>query len=197
MKKIAVLFICVFLLSGCQNINEMAVDEIMGLFSSEVKKANTYRTGYKYNLPSMMQVDVNESYIEVISTNRYNYYFYVDIVSYYNNIGNYYEVNKDSFYSSKYEINDKISYIEVNIQENDKYLIEIMYNYAKIEVMVDIDDLNLAIINAINILNSVTYNDLIIENYLGNDVLNFTEEIYDIFKTNDTNNSLVFKTEKE
>lgn len=36
----------------------------------------------------------------------------------------------------------KFGYVEVNLLKNDKYLVEIMYNYAKIEVIVDKSNLN-------------------------------------------------------
>lgn len=187
MRKVITLFLCIFLICGCQKVSDMTIEELVTSFSNELKNSNVYRVGYKFYLPSRMQIDDNGSFTEIISSENYNYYLYVDIVSYYNEVGNSYKVNETAYYSEKYIINDKISYLEINITEYDKYLIEFMYNYAKIEVMVDYDDINEALINAVMILNNIVYNDEIIENYLVDDVLNFTEEIYDIFSVNDKN----------
>ncbi len=189
MKKILIMVSCIFILCGCQNVSDLKTDEIINKFNKDVEKSNVYRLGYKYNLPSRMQIDDSGNFTEVISNDDCVFYLYVDVVSYYNKIGNVYTENKEAFYSKKYEINGKISYLEINNVKNDKYLIEIMYNYAKIEVMVDYADINVALIDSIKILNNIVYNDLIIENYLGDDVLNFSEEIYDIFSIDDSTDS--------
>lgn len=185
MKKILLLCISLFLLSGCQNVKDMKIDDTLKVFSYSPDKPNVYRVGYKYNLPSGMQVDMYEDFTELISYNKINYYLYVDVVSYYNKVGNTYKENSGATYSKKLSINDKIGYLEVNKVENDKNLIEIMYNYAKIEVMVDLHDTNIAIINAINILKSIKFSDLVLDNYFGDDIFNFQEDVYDIFKTKD------------
>ena len=57
-----------------------------------------------------------------------------------------------------------------------------MYNYAKIEVMVDKDMMNKVLINSINILKSIQYNDAIIDELLESDSLDYTEEVFDMFK---------------
>ena len=56
-----------------------------------------------------------------------------------------------------------------------------MYNYAKIELMVDYEDINLALYNCVTILKDLEYNDMIIEPLVNNKSLNFKEETYDIF----------------
>ena len=58
-----------------------------------------------------------------------------------------------------------------------------MYNYAKIEVIVDKDDINRCVSNAIIILSSVDFNNEILTNIVGDNVLQFNEEEFDIFKT--------------
>ena len=76
-----------------------------------------------------------------------------------------------------------VGYVEINLTKNDKYLVEIMYNYAKIEVIVGKDKINEALLTSISILKSVDYNDEIVENLFGSNVLNFTEEEFNIFNT--------------
>ena len=66
-----------------------------------------------------------------------------------------------------------------------------MYNYAKIEVIVDKNDIKLSMISAISILRSIEYNDNIIANLLEDNVLNFAEEEMDIFNTGGENNESV------
>ena len=91
--------------------------------------------------------------------------------------------------------NNKSGYVEVNVK-NDKYLIEIMYNYAKIEVIVNSNDIASAITNSLIILTSVNYNDDIIDNLLEEDVLNYSEETFNIFETN-SNDSNFLKVVEE
>ena len=71
-----------------------------------------------------------------------------------------------------------------------------MYNYAKIEVIVDSNDIANAIANSLIILSSVEYNDDIIENLLEEDVLNYSEESFNIFETN-SNDSNFLKVVEE
>ena len=71
-----------------------------------------------------------------------------------------------------------------------------MYNYAKIEVMVDSNDIANAIANSLIILSSVEYNDDIIGNLLEEDVLNYSEESFNIFETN-SNDSNFLKVVEE
>ena len=56
-----------------------------------------------------------------------------------------------------------------------------MYNYAKIEVMVDKDMINETIANSLIILSSIKYNDDIINNLMGKNILNYREETFTIF----------------
>ena len=69
-----------------------------------------------------------------------------------------------------------------------------MYNYAKIEVMVDSEEnINLAIVYAADILRSIKYDNVVIKNLLGEDVLTFQEEEYDIFSTVKNDSSTYLK----
>ena len=126
-------------------------------------------------------VNKTEDFNEIIVNKNIKYYLYVDIVSYYNKIEKDYKINDKAFISEDISNNDKKGYLEVN-QKNDKYLIEIMYNYAKIELIVNKDNLEEAITNSIIILSTIKYNNDIIENIMGENVLNFNEEQLDIFE---------------
>ncbi len=66
-----------------------------------------------------------------------------------------------------------------------------MYNYAKIEVIVNNKDIKEVLSYAISLLSSISYNDKIIENMIGADILNYNENEYNIFETVGSDNSLI------
>ena len=182
MKKILII-ICLLFITGCSDIRKQSYDDIINNIATRANKDNVYRTGYSYYLPRGMQVADSTLYNEAITDARYKYYLYVDIVSYYKKVTKDYSVNDNALVSKKLDYDGKFGYVEVNLLKNDKYLVEIMYNYAKIEVIVDKSNLNEAMLSIINILKSVEYNDSIIANLMGDDVLNFSEEEFNIFNT--------------
>lgn len=183
MKKIILIIIILVSTAGCTNINKLSYDDIVNNITTISTKDNIYRTGYSYYLPRGMKVAGSTLYNEVIEDANNKYYLYVDVVSFYKKITKEYEINNNAIYSSKISYNDKFGYVEVNLLKNDKYLVEIMYNYAKIEVIVDKSKCKEAMLSIINILKSVEYNDSIIANLMGDDILNFNEEEFNIFNT--------------
>lgn len=183
MKKIILIIIILVFTAGCTNINKLSYDDIVNNITTISTKDNIYRTGYSYYLPRGMKVADSTLYNEVIEDANSKYYLYVDVVSFYKKITKEYEINNNAIYSSKINYNDKFGYVEVNLLKNDKYLVEIMYNYAKIEVIVDKRKCKEAMLSIINILKSVEYNDSIIANLMGDDILNFNEEEFNIFNT--------------
>jgi len=56
-----------------------------------------------------------------------------------------------------------------------------MYNYAKIEVIVESTDLNEIINNSITILSTIKYNKDIITNLMEEDLLNYKDESLNLF----------------
>ena len=182
MKKILLILALCLLLTGCTNISKSDEDKLINeIVESKLDLTNTYRTGYKYYLPpNLVSREVNELN-EKITSKGYKYYLYVDLVSYYNNIKKEYTLNENSYLSKVINYQDKDGYLEVNLQ-NDKYLIEIMYNYAKIELIVDINYLKEGIVNSLVILSTIKYNDDIIQNMMGEDILDFNEEALNIFE---------------
>ena len=57
-----------------------------------------------------------------------------------------------------------------------------MYNYAKIEVYVEENNLNDVIYQSALILSSVNYHDKVLESLIGNNVLQYKEESFNILK---------------
>ena len=182
MKKHFILAVMIFFLCGCSNINKSSIKKIADdAINSKRNYSNTVRVGYKYYKPIQMSVIESTDYNEVLRSNDNLYYLYIDIVSYYNKKNNNYEENDISYYSKKIGTKDNTGYIEINELKDNQYLIEIMYNYAKIEVMVDKRSIKEAVAYSISILSSVKYNDVVINNTLGKDVFNTYEESIDLF----------------
>ena len=189
-KKIISIFIIILLTTGCTTIESNSYDEILtNTTNTLVNTTNINRVGYKYYLPKGMRLLSYEGSNEIISHGENIYYLYVDYVSYYNKIPSSYTESKTAVYSKNILKDKKFGYIEIKNTENDKYFIEIMYNYAKIEVMVDYDDINLAVLNAVTILRDLEYNDMTIESIASNKSQKFNDETYNIFnpKGNDNN----------
>ena len=187
MKKCLLLLTLIFL-CGCTNINEARPqDLIKEIVSSKNYSYNEYRTGYKYYLPLSMSSLSSKKYNEILTDGNYKYYLYVDLVSYLKKNEFSYTVNENAYLSETINYNDLNGYLEVN-ERNDKYLIEIMYNYAKIEVIVDKDDINKAIVNSMIVLTTIDYTDDVIKNLLSIDDMTSSEENFSLFdESNDSN----------
>ena len=188
MKKIILIFSFLFLLCGCSNINEMNYKDIINntiKFNYNNKRYNSFHNGYKYYMPKYMSIKDGLDYNEKLNSNDYTYYFYLDIVSYYNDSKLNIDENKNSYISYKFNYKDKDGYLEVN-KIDDEYLVEIIYNYAKIEVKVDGIHINEAINNSIIILSTIKYEQDIIGNLVGENKINSQEENLNVFNKKPT-----------
>ena len=172
------------LLCGCKSVQKMSIQEIIDNGTNKtVNVYNTYRKGYKYNLPKGLGVLNSSDYNEVIMTGNYKYYLYIDAVSYYNKVIETYEVKDKCYYSKPISFEDRYGYIEINEVDKDKYLIEIMYNYAKIEVIVKEADINVTVANAISVLTSIKFNDNVLKKMLEEETSQFGDMEFNIFET--------------
>ena len=191
------LFACI-LLTGCTNIHDITLDDIIELGTNRgVTVYNKYRKGYKYNVPKGLDVYNNTEYNEVLMSNDYFYYLYVDAVSYYNKVIEKYEVNNKSYISKQISYEDKYGYLEVNELDSGKYFIEIMYNYAKIEVIVKEKDINLVVSNSLSVLASVDFNDDVLKTLLDEETSQFQELQFDIFETTTTESEYLQAVEED
>ena len=192
MKKIILIVFSLILFTGCTvvRIDTDNIDNIIDVvLSKDNKLYNRVGKGYKYYVPrGMNYIDTTELNDKLYS-NGYYYYLYIDVISYYNKIDFDYKENKDAYYSRYIDIDGKKGYLEIN-KKDDRYLIEFMYNYAKIETTVYEDDINDVILNSTYILSTIKFNKNVIKLMLNDEYFINKEEKYDIFtsKFESTNN---------
>lgn len=204
MKKIAIiLLLALFLTTGCTvvRINTNSIDNILKVvLPKENNLYNRIGKGYKYYVPrGVSYIDTSDLNEKLYCDGNY-YYLYIDAVSYYYAIVNNYQENPNAYYSKKLTNGDKHGYLEINYNEKSKkYFVEFMYNYGKIEALVDKKDLEQVVLNASYILSTVKFNNNIIKLNLENNSINNREEKYDIFtiKKETDNYKLQVNEEKE
>ena len=196
MKKLILMLLLLVFLTGCTavRIDTKSIDNIVSVvLSKENTLYNTIGKGYKYYVPrGVVYIDSNE-YNEKLYCNGDYYYLYLDVISYYYKKEFTYKENKSLYYSRNIDINNKKGYLEITKMDNKYYLVEFMYNYAKIEALVTEDKINEVVLNATYILSTVKYNNNVIKLILDEDYFTNKEEKYDIFKS--TNNSTSFELE--
>ena len=193
MKKLIVLLsITVLLLTGCSIYRLDSSDfekNVDLLLSKKSKLYNVYYDGYKYYLPKGISFVSKDEYNALLLDQNHNeYYLYVDAISYYHKIENDYEVNRASYYSDYIEHGNKDGYLQVD-EDHGKYFIQFVYNYVKIEAYVPEKDLVESITNMCYILRSVKFNDSVLNSLIGENVLNYQEEDYNLFKADSNKES--------
>lgn len=200
MKKIVILLLLCIVLTGC-TIVRIDTTNIDNTISVVLSKDNTLYNqigkGYKYYIPrGVIYIDTN-GFNEKLYSNGNYYYLYIDVVGYYYQTEIDYNINPNSYYSKKININDKQGYLEIN-KEGDKYLIEFFYNHAKIEAKVNDDDINDVILDASYILSTIKYNNNVISLILDSDFFVNKEENYETFTNKeDSGNFLKAPDEEE
>ncbi len=182
-KKIFILTLLMLTITGCTNLNNQSLDELTDtLLSNKTKLTNNVFEGYKYYIPKGLRLITKDEY-NASFLDEYNnqYYFYIDVISYYNKEPTDYKPNNKAYFSKSLDYNNKKGYIEIN-KVNNEYFIEYMYNYGKIEAFVKENEIESAIINMSSILSSLKFNRTILETIIGNKVLNYKENTYNVMK---------------
>lgn len=171
-------------LTGCdvKNINNLSVDELLSIaINEEIDLNNMYNKGYKFYIPKGYKVYENNLYNQILISNGNKYYLNIDYISYINNETPNHNIIEDSYYYKSFSNNGKEGFIEIS-ENNSYFFIEIMYNYAIIETAVKENDINYAVINILNILNSIKYNKTVISNEVGKSTFLHKEILYEIEK---------------
>ena len=191
MKKriLLILFTLILVTTGCSRFNINSIDNIVDeILIQKNKLSNISFSGYSYYVPNTLKVINKNDYSTVLSDEYGNKYLvYVDIVGYFNKTENTYKEDKKSYYSKKIESKDKKKngYLEIN-KSNNKYFVEAVYNYGKIEVYTSGKHLNNTVLNISQVLSSLKYNKKVLESLIGDNVLSYQEESFNIFTTKKT-----------
>ncbi len=197
MKRL-VLIICLFIFSGCSVVRIDTSDintTIDVVLSKDNNLYNQIGKGYKYYVPRGISYLSSNNYNDILYSDGNNYYLYIDIISYYNKIEKEYQINNDAYISREIKSNDKTGYVEINVQDNGLYFVEFMYNYSKIEAIVEEKDIEDVILYSSYILSTIKYNDDVIKLVIDEEFL-VTEETYDIFVSKKESNEFL-KLEEE
>lgn len=197
MKKIFI-FLLIFV-TGC-SVVRIDTDSIDNIVSVVLSKNNTLYNqignGYKYYIPrGVSHIDTNELN-ETLYFNGNYYYLYVDIVSFLYQTEIDYDENDTSYYSKKINNDNGSGYLEINEIDN-KYYVEFVYNYAKIETIVNKDDLKDAILNASYILSTIKYNSNTIKLMLNDDYFTNKTGKYDEYSSKEESNKFQLFVEEE
>ena len=189
-KKLILILTMLIVTTGCVNVQNTSIENIVNeVINSKTVIYNHNNRGFKYYLPTGMSVSYKDEYNEILKSDGYTYYLYVDLVRYYNNDQTKYN-EEDAYLSYKFNNNDNEGIINVYYKENNSYLVYVEYNYAKVETYVKKQDINKAIANSLVICTTIKYNKSIIKNLIGND-LNIVEEQVNVFEIKDDSSSLL------
>lgn len=184
-----IMLIMLLLLTGCVSISNVTDYKIImnDIVSTDSKLYNKTSKGYKYYLPKGLNLVSNDDFNQKIIVNDTVMYVYVDIVSYYYKSNDNYDDNcSECWYYAYLNNEEKNGYIKINKQDDNKYLMEIMYNYAKVEVITNYDDLAMMTSYASSILASIDYNDVVINDIMNKNYFSSIEKSYELEKPDDT-----------
>jgi hypothetical protein len=189
MKKILA-FILILFVSGCTvvRIDTTNIDTIVNVvLSKDNTLYNRIGNGYKYYVPrGVSYIDTDDLNDKLYSNGTY-YYLYVDVISYNNEVEFEYEEKEDIYYSRKISLDDGFKnsgYLEIE-KKNNLYYVKFLYNYARIEAMVDKDNINVAVLNSAYILSTIQFNSDVINLMLDEEYFTNKEEKYGVFAKSD------------
>lgn len=192
MYKKIIIILCLFLFTGCTKtyyMNDLSYDQIIeNAIVEESNLNNTNNKGYKYYLPSGFSIIKDNDFNQTLTSQSNLYYMNVDIVSYYYKKENDESMKIDDYYFYKFNNDNKSGYLRIT-KNNDKFFVELCYNYAIIETEVKENKVKYAVSRGITILNSIKYNDTIIEENLNDKTIESKETAYKIPEPKDKNNN--------
>ena len=206
MKKFVILLsIIILFVTGCtiNRLDDKNISKNIDILLSE--KTNLYNVqydGYKYYLPKGVSFINKDDYNALLRDANGNiYYLFVDVIGYYHKTKNDYEVSDNSHYSDLLNYGKKTGFIQIDeYPEEDKYFIQFVFNYVKIEAYVPRKDLVDSINKMCYVLRSVKFNDSVLDSLIGENILSYKEEDYTLFKADsskETYMDIVKKNENE
>ena len=190
MKKKFLLIMVLLLCASCTRVNDKNYDDIvMNVTRNNSNIYNTTSLGYKYYLPLGVSKVYDKDYNQKFKVNDTYMYLYVDIVSYYykNNLNlSDSDINNCYYYFPIKSDDNKIGYVKITKEDNDKYFIKIVYNYAKIESYVNDYEISDILSYSMIILDSISYNDKLVKNILLEEYYSSSSKEYKIKKPENT-----------
>jgi hypothetical protein len=183
-KRMILLLLFILLLTGCvrtDTYSDNYVNLVSNVLNSNNKETNEVGSGYKFYVPKGVRLIDNENNNQVFIALGTKIYMYVDITSYYYKNSLNYSNDDSSFYLENIVYGDKSGFIQIN-KDDDEYFVKIVYNYAKIEVYTDKYNLNDIVVMSSILVNSIDYNDTIIEKLLDDNNNSGSEITYNIEK---------------
>lgn len=190
MKKTIVIILVLLLTCGCVNVRNASIDELVTTtINSKYNLYNHVNSGYKYYLPRTLKSAITSEYNEIIRSKYYDYYLYVDLVAYYNQKPAELSEDDSIYYSKIFKSDDKTGIVNISVHDED-YLVNIVYNYGKIEVVCQEQDINEVVTNSLVILSSIQYQDDIISNLISSSEFTSAEEQVNVFNNNNEENTL-------
>ena len=200
MKKVILIFLLMIVLTGCSvvRIDTTNIDTIVNVVLSKNNKLyNQIGQGYKYYLPGGVSYITSDELNDILYCNGNYYYLYIDAINYYYQTKVEYDTDDDLYYSRRFDMSEGFNHSGyLKIKEVDGlYHIEFVYNYAKIESIVEKEDINDTILNSSYILSTIKYNYNIVELMLNKEYfINKTGKYNDY---NTAEDSGKFELEKE
>lgn len=193
MKKVFFLLTVICLITGCDmvKVKQSNIENIIDTVLKEDKKLyNSVFSGYKFYAPQGVSIKSKNDYNIKLTDKLTDYYLYVDIVAYYNKTKISDKENNKDVFSKKIINGNKEGYASIKEIDN-KYYVKVIYNYAKIETIVDKKDIKNAFINICYILSSINYNDKVLETLIGENILIFKEEKFNLFESKRENGNFL------
>ncbi len=198
MKRLLITLLIVSLLfiTGCSDVSKESTDGILNkLLYLDSNLNNTYMEGFSVYLPHGTKlIDKNDFNLTIGNDNNV-YYLYLDVISYHYKTTKSYNIDVNHVLSKNISYNGKVGFIDIQ-EIDDKYYIVLEYNYAKMESFIKKEDLNDSLIVMSSIISSIKYNDVIIDDFVGETNSKFQEEKFNIFKS-DKNDDNFLKYEDE
>ena len=200
MKKIILTILLVLVLTGCSvvRIDTSSIDNILNvILTKDNTLFNQVGQGYKYYLPGGVTYIDSDDLNDILYCNGTYYYLYIDAISYHYNTNIKYKIDNSAYYSKIFSKKDGFKhsgYIEIN-EQGDLYHLEFVYNYAKIETLVNEENLNNAVLNASYILSTIKYNKDIVELMLEDDYFTNKTGKYDDFNSKEESEKFVLEKE--
>jgi len=182
MAKKIILILIVLVCSGCTKVTTSSMNienAILMSTNQDNDLYNQYEVGYRYYLPRNFNILESRRNNFVFINEGYKYYFYVDLLAYYNKVDNKLKNNDNSYYFKEFNYLDKYGYINIS-QKDDYFLIKMLYNYGIIEVKVLEEDIIDAVLYSGILLSSIDYNDSIISNLVGTDKLSNNDKLFEL-----------------